>query len=58
MRESLRKCKSGLHFGAIQHEMIGTILTCVVDMIPFETRMIMTAQMGRKLVEDLKGIKL
>jgi len=43
MRESLRKCKSGLHYGAIQHEMIGTILTCAVDMIPFETRMIMTA---------------
>lgn len=55
---SLSKCTSGLHFGALQHEVVGTMLTCVLDLIPFESRMLLTAQMGRKQVEDSKGIKL
>jgi len=43
MRASLNKCTSGLHFGAIQHEIIGTMFTCALDLIPFESRMLMTS---------------
>lgn len=58
IKESLSKCTSGLHFGAFKHELLGTLITNILDMIPYEGRMFMTADLGKKLVEDKKGIKI
>ena len=54
---SLGKCTSGLDFGALQHEVLGTLMTNIMDMLPLESRQFITEKMGRKTIEDKKGVK-
>lgn len=58
MEATLRKVTSPEHFGAIQHEMIGTCLTCVLDMLPLESRMNVTSNMGKRQKEESKYLKI
>ena len=58
IKESLEKCTSGLIFGALPHEILGTLLTNVMDMMPYEARMLMTSDMGKKILEDKRGMKI
>lgn len=57
-RESMSKCTSGLIFGSWQHEVLGIFIQNVMDLMPFESRMLITSSMGAKLIEDVKGIKI
>jgi short-subunit dehydrogenase len=52
VRAALDKCTSVKNFGAWQHEIAGTVLENVLDLLPFETRMLVTAPMGKKFVEN------
>jgi uncharacterized membrane protein len=58
IKESLNKCTSGLIFGALPHEILGTLLNNVMDLMPYESRMLMTSDMGKKILEDKKGLKI
>lgn len=54
----MQKCTSGLIFGAWQHEVLGTFIMNVMDLMPHESRMMVTSNMGQKLIEDVKGVKI
>ena len=57
-KEAMTKCTSGLIFGAWQHELLGELITNILDLLPYEARVGLTSSMSRKLIEDVKGIKL
>jgi len=49
VKASLNKCTVSSHFGAFTHEFLGTMLTCVIDLMPFEFSLLMTGAMGKKI---------
>jgi len=49
VKASLNKFTVSSHFGAFPHEFLGTMLTCVIDLMPFEFSLLMTGAMGKKI---------
>ena len=58
VKTALDKCQSGVHFGSGCHEVLGTFLSNVIDMLPFEGRMFVMSDMAKQFIYDQKNIKI
>ena len=52
IQTSLDKCQSGVHYGNAYHEVLGTFLINILDMLPFEGRMFVMSDMAKKFIFD------